>query len=100
MNKNIVSMILKFIHDYLIPFVMPSIEVLRVTIKTEIENCKKRIIEFASEEQTQIYLKAKKDELVNKFIDELELPLLLKPFKGIIKKIVKSNIDNFMKKLV
>lgn len=99
MKKQIILNILKFIHDYLIPLIIPSIEVLKNTVKVELENCKEKIKEFASEEQTQIYINAKKEELINAFMKELDLPFWLKPFKGIIKNIVNSTINNFIKKL-
>lgn len=75
-------------------------EYLKQKLKEDVEGIVHVIAEQVKEyRETPEYIE-KKDAVYDKIFEGLKLPLLLKPFKGIIKIILKDNIDKKVNELL
>lgn len=70
------------------------------SIKEEIKQCTLELIIDAEAYLTSVETQQKEKLIIDMVVSSMELPLLLRPFKIIIKKILKSKIEETVKNLL
>lgn len=84
------------IEGYILDMAKKAIPALEAVIIEEI----KRLLENAEEFLKGETFTEAKITLVDKAFEKIDLPIVLKPFKGIIKKVVRSKIDSTLERLL
>ena len=63
-------------------------------IKNEVHACAVEVLTDAEKFLTSVEGQQKEEAILDMIMAKIELPLLLKPFKGLIRKIIKSKLEN------
>lgn len=69
-------------------------------VKMEVKACAQELVRDAESLLTSVEAAQKEKLIIDMIMSKLELPVLLRPFKGIIKKILKSRIEDTVKALL
>lgn len=65
-------------------------------IKEEVHNVAKEVISEAEAFLTSVEAQEKEEAILNAIMEKIQLPFILKPFKGIIRNIIKGKLEAFV----
>ena len=112
MQKTLVTLILKQIGNYLKDKLWVRLkgvfirawdsvkEALWNEIKEEVKSCAREIIKDAELFLTSVEAQEKEKIILDLIMSKIDLPFVLKPFKGIIRKILKSKLEETISNLL